>query len=372
MNSLKAAALIHSRTAYCDFRTNFLARPREMSQIQIEKIKEFILQTTQSIEDLYDDGDIRKIVYADDNYVILGITAYIKDIYSKCNEVAHNPILIEERGRPTYIFAGLVFPKSDCRYITSFPKLGSFINIIERYVVPRWNEKRHSDNVDIATLTDSDSSIMLDVEFNDDHNDSNLNVNAYDKVKIFTINESEAIITASIAEIAWGKKVATCTNFAYKSDAEDSYFMNISCKNINSSFICSNGKAVSYPGYQKSNKMGNINENEWNYSTSVNGNTGVGNKKHTNYNSTSNSKNPGGHKNVTIVLSVPDEGLLDRVVNKIMIFLEKFNIKYRIDKSDDIPEKSEKELFNDQIKKKSKMHNVKYTKNDIDIFDIDK
>lgn len=371
MNSLKAATLIHSRTAYCDFRTNFLARPKDMSQTQIEKIKEFILQTTQSMEDLYDDSDIRKIVYADDNYVVLGITAYIKEIYNKCNEAAYKAILTEERGRPTFIFAGLVFQKSDCKFITSFPKMRNFITAIERYVVPRWNEKRHSDNVDIATPTDYDTSIVLDAEQYEEYYD--LNVNMYDKVKIFNIDESDSIIAASISEVARGKRVTTCTNFAYKSDAEDSYFMNISCKNVSSSIISANGKAVSYLGSQKNNKSGNSYDNEWNYSTSLNSNTSKNNKMNSDFNSsTSNSNNPSVHKNVTIVLSVPDDGVLDKVVGKIKFFLERFNIKYHIDDSDDIPEKSEKELLNEQLKKKSKMSNIPYNKKDIDIFDIDK
>lgn len=249
MNNIKAAPLIHSRTAFCDFRSNFLCHPKAMSQIQIDRLKEVILQSTHSMEELHDEGGLRKIIYSEDDYIVFGITAYLKDIYAINNETDNKVIFSEERARPTYAFIGFVFGKTECSDITSFPKIENFISAVERYIVPRWNEKRHSDDVDTATLTDYNSNIVF--EDSKYVNSCELNISSSEKVKIFNTKESEHIISASIQEVSKGKKVSVCTNLAYKSDAEKSFFMNVSCRKVDVPITCNNGNSLKDNGRGK-------------------------------------------------------------------------------------------------------------------------
>jgi hypothetical protein len=213
-----------------------------MSKDHIDLLKEYVLQSTHSMEELYDEGGLRKIIYSDDDYVVFGITAYLKDIYADNNEIDKKIIFSEERGRPTYAFIGLVFPKIEYSNIKAFPKIECFISAIERYIVPRWNEKRHNDNVDIASLSGYD----LKLEFDDIKGISSceLNISSREKVKVFNSKENEDIVFTSIREVSRGKKFSTCTNLAYKSDAELSFFMNASCRNVDGPIVCYNASSV--------------------------------------------------------------------------------------------------------------------------------
>lgn len=135
----KGSVLIHCRNKYCDFPGKLFQYPQDFTTEQIYRLRAMILQTTEAIEDLRQNHETRQVVICTREHLVLGITAYIKDIlggeenYADCG------------GRPVYGFFGFVWKEKiggnggyPPRIAKGFPSVESFALLTRKYVLPKW------------------------------------------------------------------------------------------------------------------------------------------------------------------------------------------------------------------------------------------
>ena len=145
-NGIAAAAIIHSRTRYGDFREGLLARPADMTREQVYRWKQQILRCTREPEEMRDGHQVRRAVMGDGVYGAVGVAAYFRDIATGSFE--------DEGRRPAYGFVGFGWKSAPFFSPSAFPSIADFRDLTERYVVPRWEEPKNGKDAEKATLSE--------------------------------------------------------------------------------------------------------------------------------------------------------------------------------------------------------------------------
>lgn len=140
----KAAAIIHGRTRYRDFREGLLVRPEDMTEEQAYRWKKQILRCTREPEEMRIGHQVRRAVISDGVFGVVGVAAYFRDIAAGSFE--------DEGRRPAYGFVGFIWRIDSFFRPSSFPSTADFKGLAERYVVPRWEEPKNGRNAEKATL----------------------------------------------------------------------------------------------------------------------------------------------------------------------------------------------------------------------------
>lgn len=143
----KGSVLIHCRNKYCDFPGKLFQYPEDFTIEQIYGLRSMILQTTEAIEDLRQSHEKRQAVICTGEHLVLGITAYMKDIlgngsgdYADCG------------GRLVYGFFGFVWKMDFGEKVgypvqiqKGFPTAESFASLARKYVLPKWETRYWED-----------------------------------------------------------------------------------------------------------------------------------------------------------------------------------------------------------------------------------
>lgn len=116
---MKIASLIHTRTFYADFNSDFLVRPDEFTVEDIKWARKNVLEATSYIDNLQGE---RWVIFENAKYRVAGVVGFIKSICSKCNlseETYRNSshLFYDEKGRLIYAFIGVVIDKDNAQDI---------------------------------------------------------------------------------------------------------------------------------------------------------------------------------------------------------------------------------------------------------------
>lgn len=140
-----AAAIIHSRTRYRDYREGLLARPADMTKAQAYQWKRQLLRCTGEPEEMRAGHQVRQAVICDGVYGVAGVAAYFRDIATGSFE--------DEGRRPAYGFVGFAWKNDSLFCPSGFPSMEDFRLLVERYVIPRWEEPKNGKDTEKATLS---------------------------------------------------------------------------------------------------------------------------------------------------------------------------------------------------------------------------
>lgn len=142
----RAAAMIHSRTRYRDYREGLLARPGDMTEAQAYQWKQQLLRCTGEPEEMRAGHQVRRAVICDGIYGVAGVAAYFRDIATGSFE--------DEGRRPAFGFVGLVWKNDSPFHPSGFPSMADFRLLVEKYVIPRWEEPKNGRDAEKATPSD--------------------------------------------------------------------------------------------------------------------------------------------------------------------------------------------------------------------------
>lgn len=141
---MKISPIIHTRTLYCDFNSEFLVRPACFMDEDIKWARKNILGSTGGIDALQ---GVRWLVTDNNKYRIAGLTGFLKHIYSQCeNELSDEDkekskkMFSDDKGRLIYAFIGIVIEKTNCPdyEIVSFDSLWQ---LYLKNIFPIWERK---------------------------------------------------------------------------------------------------------------------------------------------------------------------------------------------------------------------------------------
>lgn len=132
---MKAASLIHTRTLHCDFNPNFLARPLDFSNSEVEWVRKYILDATSDIDNLHGE---RWIIISNNKYKVAGVVCVTKDFFANTASSEDSIYLKDERSRGIYAFIGIVFkPDSEHNSCISL-SCETLFDLFKKHVVPVW------------------------------------------------------------------------------------------------------------------------------------------------------------------------------------------------------------------------------------------
>lgn len=236
----KGSVLIHCRNKHCDFPGKLFQRPEDFTLRQIYSLRPVILQTTEAIEDLRQNHEKRQVVICTEEHLVLGITAYIKDILGAGDYV-------DRGGRPVYGFFGFVwkreykersgYPKQISK---GFPSAESFASLAEKYVLPRW-ELRYWEDCQGAAYEEQvefDRFPPLPQEAPDNMQGAKSRTagkgwsanTEKTALKVYPGCLKEVMLRRTLqAAVRGGGPVSCCTGFPGLNSAGRSAFMNVTC-----------------------------------------------------------------------------------------------------------------------------------------------
>lgn len=129
---MKIAPLIHSRTLYRDFNSNFAVRPKDLN---VDWAMSKILPSTRDIDIL--DG-VRRVVANDGKICIAGIACNFKMFAEKFLSAeehdAAKKYFCDERGREIKVFLGYAFKDSGVPDVSD----SKLWQMFEKYFAPQW------------------------------------------------------------------------------------------------------------------------------------------------------------------------------------------------------------------------------------------
>ena len=190
------AALIYTKTQFVGFRAGFVVQPVDFSEAAASKYMKYVEAALGQIGELREAHAQRKIVIADDEFVILAVAGYLQDFSDEPR--------VDFAGRPIQGFMGIVFRKKEFALCT-FPDKSVFRQILEDHIFPHWADKVES-NPEWAKKTQKcDYSYEIPTIPAEAEEAS---ASAY----VFSPQMAKAAVAHAIGLAAQGKHISLCTN----------------------------------------------------------------------------------------------------------------------------------------------------------------
>lgn len=231
-----SSVLIHCRNRYCDFPGKLFQYPEDFTLNQIYELRSMLLQTTESIEDLRKAQEKRKVIISTGSHLILGITAYLKDISKPAKSGSRKmaELYTDGGGRPVYGFLGFVWKIKDGvpeRIAEGFPSPESFFRLLEAYILPRWElrywEERRGAAYEEQVGFDRFSVFSAAEESEDSRYKANRDPIA---LKVYPKSMETVMLRETLLKAVHSKEpVSCCTRFPGLYSAGRSAFMNVTC-----------------------------------------------------------------------------------------------------------------------------------------------
>ena len=266
------SVLIHCRSKYCDFPGKLFQYPQDFTAAQLYQVRAMILQTTESIEDLRQTHEKRRVILCTGTHLVMGVTAYIRDIleadsHKKSVEKGYDAaysgtdIYADCGGRPVYGFFGFVWkgPEGEkgrypLQIAEGFPSLESIGLLIRNHVLPKWEARywEEDQGADYGEQVEFDLFPTFLAELRQDEPDCKRELaglgsgmsESRNKIPLVSLlaNQERALLKVypgSLNEVMLcktleaavydGVPVSCCTGFPNLNSAGRSAFMNVSC-----------------------------------------------------------------------------------------------------------------------------------------------
>lgn len=112
---MRIAPIIHTRTFFCDFNSEFLVRPNCFMDSDIKWARKYVLGATASIDTLQ---GVRWLISDNGKYRMAGVVGFLKSICSKCQlsedeRLKSEELFCDDKGRLIYAFIGVVIDKNN-------------------------------------------------------------------------------------------------------------------------------------------------------------------------------------------------------------------------------------------------------------------
>lgn len=146
---IKIAPLIYARTYQCDFNTDFLVRPDDFLDSDVQWARERVLSATAEIDWL---NGFRWVIAKNENKLIAGIVCFIKDLVKSAQltdeelEKAQS-YFTDDKGRRIYTFIGLSILSNGSEPISIDFSYRYLWNIFVKSVEPVWKAKTIDTNL---------------------------------------------------------------------------------------------------------------------------------------------------------------------------------------------------------------------------------
>lgn len=136
----KASALIYTREKHIGFPGGwFKVQPEDFPKATAKRLlDDYAMAAMEDVKQLRSAHKQVSVVIVEDGYVILGIAAYLRDLFSDGWEG------VDERNRPVYGFFGYVWKQKDFNQCCYFPTLDQFANLVSDYIRPNWDLSKNS------------------------------------------------------------------------------------------------------------------------------------------------------------------------------------------------------------------------------------
>lgn len=202
----KASALIYTREKYIGFPGGwFKVQPEDFSQGTADLVMKYAMSAMEDVKPLRSAHKQVCVVIAEHGYVVLGIAAYLRDLFSDGWEG------IDEKNRPIYGFIGFVWKQNDFTQAFTFPTLNEFTNLVSEHVRPNWELSKN------ASWATQQELVSYHYSFYSTHNAS---VEDFAPARIESIESAERLVQWAIQRAANGETVSVCTNVTIY-DAKD-------------------------------------------------------------------------------------------------------------------------------------------------------
>lgn len=132
---LPTAPIIHARTRDVDFRANLLVVPDWFSPSDTAWCRTYITESTRYFEIVGQQG--RKVLFCNDNTVVIGLSIFIRDLYRMCAKEPKYHLV--DGTRTNYAFIGFVFPRTAITQPFAIPP-SMFLEQFEKYMELRWQD----------------------------------------------------------------------------------------------------------------------------------------------------------------------------------------------------------------------------------------
>lgn len=135
----KASALIYTREKHIGFPGGwFKVQPEDFSKRTADLVMEYAMSAMEDVKPLRSAHKQVRVVIAEGGYVVLGIAAYLRDLFSDGWEG------IDEKNRPIYGFIGFVWKQNDFTQACAFPELNEFANLVAEHIRPNWELSKNA------------------------------------------------------------------------------------------------------------------------------------------------------------------------------------------------------------------------------------
>lgn len=193
-----ASALIYTREKHIGFPGGwFKVQPEDFSEKMAKLVMEYAMSAMEDVKPLRSTHRQVRVVIAEGGYVVLGIAAYLRDLFSDGWEG------IDEKNRPIYGFFGFVWKQYDFPQACAFPKLSEFANLITEHIRPNWELSK---NAHWATHQELLSYRYTPCSVCSEPADD------FTPVRIESVVNGEHLVQWAIRKAANGENVSVCTN----------------------------------------------------------------------------------------------------------------------------------------------------------------
>lgn len=227
---IKFAPLIHARTKYVDFRSNFLITPCDFTEKDIRHAHSLVLDSTRFFELAGNTG--RRVVFGNGKFVITGITIIFKELFNLCNTTPEFCKVDREEGRLAYGFVGMALPISATQAVFDVP-VENFSNIYRNGVAQRWEETTSSDGV-FETIESAYSEVEVPAASQIADLDPLYMHTSNILILEDDIKEREKIAAYALSRALRGEVIAFCSDIKMPKAIAESGFNIVTCKNANS------------------------------------------------------------------------------------------------------------------------------------------
>lgn len=219
MLSSKGSALVHTRTKFAGFREGFVVQPKDISQADAQCLKKLVFDATADIADIRSEHRIRRMIFADKDYVILGIACFLNDLAAgNWTDIA---------SRPSYGFFGYVWRRGEFKDVAAFPEKEAFLPLFDDFIRNNWEQSKNSKWAHETTLAEYAYAVET-------AKSAQVQGNVLDLSKrLYLDKEEDLLLDAVLGKVNEGRNVSACTACGLYTNIADMPFHHMTILNVN-------------------------------------------------------------------------------------------------------------------------------------------
>jgi len=198
-----AAMVAYTRLKYIGFPKDLLVSPADISEEFSKKLISYVHDSMESIAELRSIHKYSKVVIAEQGYLVIGITAYLRDIADSDWEGA------DKGGRLVYGFFGYIWKKEDFVCKGGFPAIEEFRKILDEWIRPHWEDSEFSRWAEMKKVSSYTSEVQMKTPFEFADYQPPVYVG---KVNICKGADESRLTQWALNQAVNGKDLSVCTN----------------------------------------------------------------------------------------------------------------------------------------------------------------